>query len=214
MLDNLKKKKFFDKLFALKKNLNFLINCVIDGYQKIMNQYALSVKIEMKQYFYNLNEKFLYYKIKFQAYIIEIDNIQLENMPSRLDALFDKLIVALIEYYSITLNEAIPEKFDFLNYCATFSQSLTTLIASLDFEYYNNSNVNVKDLKEKLSFHLNNGMLFQIESMLSCFSSEQTMVYEHYKAIQMLNYVFVHLPLNHNELTSDTNFCIHIDIKK
>jgi hypothetical protein len=76
-----------------------LIACVIDGYQKVMTQYALSVKIEMQQYFYNLNEKFLYYKIKFQAYIIEIDNIQLENKIDRLDGLLDKLIVALIECF-------------------------------------------------------------------------------------------------------------------
>ena len=88
------------------------------------------------------------------------------------------------------------------------------MIASLDLEYNNNSSVNVKDQKEKLSFHLNHGILFQIESMLSCFSNEHYMVYEHFKAVQMLNHVFIHLPTNFNDLGKSSNFSIHIDVKR
>ena len=88
------------------------------------------------------------------------------------------------------------------------------MISSFDFDYYNNSNVDISDLKEKLNFHLNNGILFQIESMLSCYSTEHTMVYEHFKAVQMLNFVFIHLPLNQSEFSTDSSFCIHLDIKR
>jgi len=36
----------------------------------------------------------------------------------------------------------------------------------------------------------------EVESMLSCFSTEHTMVYEHYNATKSLSNVLIHLPLN------------------
>jgi hypothetical protein len=51
------------------------------------------------------------------------------------------------------------------------------------------------------AFHTNNGILIEVESMLSCFSTEHTMVYEHYNSIKCLSHVFIHLPLNLLEST-------------
>jgi hypothetical protein len=51
------------------------------------------------------------------------------------------------------------------------------------------------------AFHKNNGILIEIESMLSCFSTEHTMVYEHYNSVKSLSHVLIHLPLNLLDLT-------------
>ena len=91
---------------------------------------------------------------------------------------------------------------------------MSALIGSYDFYYHKNTYITQSELKDQLNFHFNNGILFQVESMLSCFSTEHTMVYEHFKAIQALNYVVIHVPINYNEFNKETDFFIHIDIKK
>jgi hypothetical protein len=57
---------------------------------------------------------------------------------------------------------------------------------------------------------MKNGILIQIESMLSCSSTENGMVYDHYNAIQNLNFVHLHLPLNYS---FNQNPNLSIDIK-
>lgn len=85
---------------------------------------------------------------------------------------------------------------------------MTTLIASLDLKYYNNSNVGDKDLEELYKFHVKNGILFQVESMLSCSSTEADMMYDHYAAIQGLNKVQVHFPQQFSGFQSGNEICI------
>ena len=96
---NTDQEKLTVKLNSLKNHLRSLILNVIEGYQKIANQYALSVKIECKQAFFNLQEKLLYYRVKFESFIIEIDTIQQEDKLHVFEDFFDTLIAALIEFY-------------------------------------------------------------------------------------------------------------------
>jgi hypothetical protein len=91
---------------------------------------------------------------------------------------------------------------------------MSALVGSYDFYYHKNTHINQSELKDQLNFHLNNGILFQVESMLSCFSTEHTMVYEHFKAIQALHYVVIHIPLNYKEFNKEADCFLHVDIKK
>lgn len=85
------------------------------------------------------------------------------------------------------------------------------MIASLDVKYYKNTNTNERDYENAYNFHLYNGILFHVESVLSCFSNEYYMVYDHYNALQNLNHVFIHLPSNRNDLlTSPPYFFVDI----
>ena len=70
--------------------------------------------------------------------------------------------------------------------------------------YLNNSNADEKALEDVYNFHTKNGILFQVESMLSCSSNEADMMYDHYEAIQRLNDVHVHFPTNYSGFKSNT----------
>jgi hypothetical protein len=82
---------------------------------------------------------------------------------------------------------------------------MTTLISSLDLRYYKNTKLSVTDIKKYFEFHLKQGVLVGIESMLNCFSNESDMMYDHYIAIQTLQNVYLHFPSNVNSLISETN---------
>jgi hypothetical protein len=95
---------------------------------------------------------------------------------------------------------------------------MTTLVASVDLKFYKNPHLNEPDTINRVyNFHLLNGILFEIESLLSCYSNEYYMIYDHFCTIQRLNNVFIHLPVNlaHllNETTTANTNAIHIDLK-
>ena len=85
------------------------------------------------------------------------------------------------------------------------------MIGSVDLKYYKNNKTNEDELKNLLEFHNKNGILIQIESMLSCFSNEYEMVYEHYHAIENLNHVLIHLPTTEFKQNQISNFSINIE---
>ncbi len=70
--------------------------------------------------------------------------------------------------------------------------------------YSNDSEIENKALQDMYNFHTKNGILFQVESMLSCSSNEADMMYDHYEAIQKLNDVYVHFPTSFNGFKSNT----------
>ena len=70
--------------------------------------------------------------------------------------------------------------------------------------YFDNSKADDKDLEDLYNFHIKNGILFQLESMLSCSSNEADMMYDHYEAIQRLNDVYVHFPTKYAGFKSNT----------
>lgn len=65
-----------------------------------------------------------------------------------------------------------------------------------------------------LEFHQKNGILFQVESMLSCFSNEYSMIYEHHQALQYFHHVFIHLPTNYLSLTNGHSDFFKISVEK
>lgn len=88
------------------------------------------------------------------------------------------------------------------------------MIASLDLKYYKNDNISEDEYEKIYAFHVNNGILFQVESVLSCYSNEYYMIYEHYNALQNLNHVFVHLPADRTQLTSSIGRFFFIEFKR
>jgi hypothetical protein len=68
---------------------------------------------------------------------------------------------------------------------------MATLISSLDLLYHKNTKTN--NLNDFFSFHLKNGILFEIESGL-CFSTEFDLMFDHYNAVQALHNVYIHFP--------------------
>ena len=100
-----------------------------------------------------------------------------------------------------------------MNLCATFSHAVTTLVASLDLKYRHNSRHSAGELKSVYDFHLKHGILFQVESLLSCASTEYDMMYDHLNAIECLNNVYVHFPQQFSVFESNSE-SIYIAIKK
>lgn len=90
---------------------------------------------------------------------------------------------------------------------------MATIVSSLDMRYYKNSKTNETELKKDFSFHLNHGLLFEIESMLNCFNNETDMMYDHYTAIQALHNVYIHFPLNSDGLIAETS-SIFLDLER
>lgn len=89
---------------------------------------------------------------------------------------------------------------------------MSTLISSLDLKYYKNEKTNENELKEVFNFHLKHGILFEVESILSCFSSEVDMMYDHYTAIQTLQNVYVHFPAaNVAPITESSSVFINLE---
>jgi hypothetical protein len=86
-------------IIGLKSKLKQINVCVIEGYHKILNQYAQSVRIELKQKFYNLNEKFLYYKLKFESYVNELNNFEISYSQNNFKEFLVKFISNIIEFY-------------------------------------------------------------------------------------------------------------------
>lgn len=64
------------------------------------------------------------------------------------------------------------------------------------------------------NFHQYNGILFHDESLLSCFSNEYYMIYDHYNALKNLNYVYIHLPANRIDISTNNDSFIYIDIER
>lgn len=91
---------------------------------------------------------------------------------------------------------------------------MTTVVSTVDLKYNKNSNYSDLYTKNLLEFHQKNGMLIQIESMLSCFSNEYAMIYEHHQALQNFNQVFIHLPTNYVSLVQSTSDYFNINIEK
>ena len=88
------------------------------------------------------------------------------------------------------------------------------MISSIDLKYNKNSNLSDERLKSLYTFHVENGILLQVESMLSCSSNEHAMIYDHYNALQNFNNVFVHLPDDQAELKKSDSLFITLDIQK
>ena len=84
-------------------------------------------------------------------------------------------------------------------------------MGSVDFLYYKNPYMDFNKQKDLADFHMKNGILVQVESMLSCFSTENGMVYDHYNAIQNLNFVNLHLPLDYS-FNQNPNFSIDMQL--
>ena len=100
-----------------------------------------------------------------------------------------------------------------MNMCATFSHAVTTLVASLDLKYRHNSRHSESELKSVYEFHVKHGILFQVESLLSCASTEYDMMYDHLNAIECLNNVYVHFPQQFSVFESNSE-SIYIAIKR
>ena len=108
--------------------------------------------------------------------------------------------------------EVITDKFDFVNACACFVQALTALVASIDLKYNKNFNISEEKKKALYDFQIKNGILFQVESMLSCSSNEHLMIYDHYNALQTLNFVHIHLPQNFVDIEKIDTFYTNLEI--
>lgn len=91
---------------------------------------------------------------------------------------------------------------------------MTTLISTIDLKYNKNQNYSDLNIKNLLEFHQKNGILIQLESMLSCFSNEYSMIYEHHQAVQNFHQIFVHLPANYVSLVQSTSDYFNINIEK
>ena len=74
---------------------------MIESYQFFTDQNAQIARIELKQSFYNLKEKLIYLKVKFEAFHIELDNILLNNKYDKLDYLLVQIILTMIDFYVI-----------------------------------------------------------------------------------------------------------------
>jgi hypothetical protein len=83
----------------IKAKLETLVETVIDSYDLLMDEYIQIVKIERRQFFYNLKEKLTYFKLKFQAFLIEINIFLLNNLFDKFDSIFMKFVFNLIEFY-------------------------------------------------------------------------------------------------------------------
>lgn len=178
-----------DKLEAIlrcSKNLETISRSIIPSYQFL----------RLKRYEKNraagfaLTEQFKYLHIKFDELVSKVKQTEFHNLE---DFLF-KVTEPIIELYNIIFNESISEKVEFLYICSNFSHSLTVLISSLDMKYYNNPKYSEKDLEDLYNHHIKNGILFQVESLLSCASAEYSMMFEHYAAIESLNDIHIHFP--------------------
>ena len=91
---------------------------------------------------------------------------------------------------------------------------MSTLVTSLDLRYYKNSKENPTQLKDSYEFHVKNGILFQIESILSCFSNEVDMMHDHFIAIQALQSVYIHFPLENQGLITESNSSIFTNLER
>ena len=91
-------------------------------------------------------------------------------------------------------------------------KQVTTLLASLNYTYCSNKFFTEQKVKEIIDFHCENGVLFHVESLLSCFGDELNMMTEHFTAINSLNSVFVHLPESFcDPLPDNSTISIRVD---
>lgn len=84
---------------SLKSKLKQINSCIIEGYHKILNQYAQSVRVEQKQKFFNLNEKLLYYKLKFESFLKELSDFEISYNQAAFKEFLTKFISNIIEFY-------------------------------------------------------------------------------------------------------------------
>lgn len=146
-----------------------------------------------------LIEKFNYLQIKFVELSAKVKQTEFQNLT---DFMF-KVVEPIVELFNIVFTESISEKIRFVNHCAIFAQSLTTLVSSLDMKYRHNEKVSDQELEKLFNYHLKHGILFQVESMLSCSSNEADMMQDHYKALQGLTNVQVHFPQKYSDLKTN-----------
>ena len=59
-------------------------------------------------------------------------------------------------------------------------------------------------MHESIDYDCKYGILFHVESLLSCFSDELDMMIQHYCAIKSLNNVYIHFP-KHNVNTQQNS---------
>jgi hypothetical protein len=199
------------RLVQIQSKIRELSRSILPSFIQLFDFYLASSEIiEKQKYLNNVNEQLNhFFQFKFEAFQIEIDSI-LEKMSlnlrkSSLKPLIDSLINVLIDCYELLFTVLIQEKLHFVNKCASFSQALTTLIASINLKFYKNPYLSDSEVKSNLEFHLKNGILVQFESLLSCSSNEQYMLAEHSSSIENFDNLHIHLPINHKDLIQNNN---------
>ncbi|CAF0704911.1 unnamed protein product [Brachionus calyciflorus] len=202
-----KSDKLLKEIDILKGRMEIIYRVLIDSFNLSLSKYAEFAHIEIKQQFYNVKEQMTFFRVKFKAFYIEFDNLVLNGEFNKLNDFLVEIMIVLVDFYNLVISKGICDKFGFVNQCATFCQAMTTLISTIDLKYNKNSYHTDLELKKMLEFHQKNGFLFQVESMLSCFSTEHTMIFEHHLALQNLHNVYIHLPTNYVTLVeSSTNY--------
>jgi hypothetical protein len=71
-----------------------------------------------------------------------------------------------------------------------------------------------EELSNLFKFHSNYGILFLVQSLLSCFSNEVNMLFEHYCALRTLNYVYIHFPNDFDEFLKSEFLALDITIER
>ncbi len=193
-------------IIQISENIDILAKCLIPGFLRIRVKRLELLKMPTTDFI----NKLTYLNIKFNELSNKVKQTDFENI----DQFIFRIIDPLIEFYSIIFTEQFSEKLEFINICSNYSNALATLISCLDLRYYKNFKLNEAELKNNYDFHLKHGILFEIESILSCFSNESDMMYDHYSAIQELQNVFIHFPIDTNGSIKEATGSISINLEK
>lgn len=88
-----------NEIEIVKSRLEVLGSVIIKSLQFYANQNAQLARVEQKQIYLSLKEKLNFFMVKFQAFIIELDNIVQNNRYYALNDLLSKIITSIIEFY-------------------------------------------------------------------------------------------------------------------
>lgn len=84
----------------MKSKLEFISRVLIESFDVVLEQSIQSVPIERKQFFYNIKEKIAFFKMKFESFIIEMENVMTNNGSFEMfNGSIKRLTAVLIEFY-------------------------------------------------------------------------------------------------------------------
>lgn len=93
--------KLNDCINEIKSKLEAITDSVIESYDQLLDQFIQIVKTDLKQFYFNLKERLTYFKLKFQAFVIEMNIFQINFARDKFDEIFKKFAVTLVQFYVI-----------------------------------------------------------------------------------------------------------------
>ena len=99
-------------MFTLTDDLRAMYKCIVPSYRNIIEQNircfqqqaaqqqaTAAPSSNRQQTLLSVGEKLLYYKLKFEAFTIEITNVMAHDKYESLDTFVDVIIVKMVEFY-------------------------------------------------------------------------------------------------------------------